>query len=128
MIHPSADSRWVFALVTPVQLQETGGGQADWYYARMSLFRGGREVERAEVGSNAIVAFGAGRVAARSSEVYSIVFRINTDDFDDITLTLGFGDVKDGRQFTVDVPLSTFTDVGVSPVPLSIPTHRIERQ
>lgn len=81
----------------------------------------GREVERSEIGSDVIRAAGFGRVAASSNQVVTAVFRINSDNFDRIDITLGFGDLKDARQFTVAVPGTTFTGVNISPTPLFAP-------
>jgi hypothetical protein len=127
VLHPSLDPRFGYALVAPIRIRETGGGRADWYYLRIALFREGVEVERAEIGSDTIQEAGVGRINANSDETHNVLFRLNSSDFDVVRITLGFGDVKDGRQFTVEVPFNTFTDVGFSPVPLSVPAHRIER-
>jgi hypothetical protein len=121
VIHPSLDSRFAFALATPMRLTETAGGTADWNFARFQTFLAGREVERNEIGSDVIRAAGFGRVAARSNQVVTAVFRMNSDDFDRIDITLGFGDLKDARQFTVAVPGTTFTGVNISLVPLFAP-------
>jgi hypothetical protein len=121
VIHPSLDSRFAFALATPMRLTETAGGTADWNFARFQTFLAGREVERNEIGSDVIRAAGFGRVAARSNQVVTAVFRMNSDDFERIDITLGFGDLKDARQFTVAVPGTTFTGVNISLVPLFAP-------
>ena len=121
VIHPSLDSRFAFALATPMRLTETAGGTADWNFARFQTFLAGREVERNEIGSDVIRAAGFGRVAASSNQVVTAVFRMNSDDFDRIDITLGFGDLKDARQFTVAVPGTTFTGVNISLVPLFAP-------
>ena len=120
MLHPSLDRRFTFALATPIRITESGGGTADWGFARMSIFLRGREIERTELGANAINAAGFGRIAARSNEVYRIIFRMNSDDFDRIDITLGFSDRRDGRAFTVNVPFNSFTDVNVSLTPVSV--------
>jgi hypothetical protein len=122
VIHPSADSRFFFALETPVRLSETAGGNADWNFARISLFRRGTEIERNEIGADSIRAAGYSRIAARTNDRYTIYFRHNHEDFDDAAITLGFGDIKDGRQFNVNVPFNTFSAVNVSLTPKSVPT------
>jgi hypothetical protein len=119
-IHPSLDNRFGFALVAPIRITETGGGTADWNFARVAIFLSGAEIERYELGSNDIRASGYGRIAARSNEVYSVVYRQNSDRFDRIDITLGFADLKDARQFTVAVPF-VFDDVVVSLTPLFAP-------
>jgi hypothetical protein len=56
-----------------------------------------------------------------------MVFGFNSDDFDLVTLTLGFSDKRDGRQFQVNVPGETFDGVNVSLEPLSRPTQSVHR-
>jgi hypothetical protein len=53
--------------------------------------------------------------------VVTAVFRLNSDDFDRIDITLGFGDLKDARQFTVAVPGTSFGGVTISLVPMFAP-------
>ena len=127
VVHPSVNRIYAVALATPIRITETAGGSADWNFARMAIFLNGREIERSELGANAIQAAGFGRVAANSNQVNRIIFRFNSDDFDRIDITLGFTDVKDGRTFTVAVPLESFAGVDVdfnavslqrSPIPL----------
>ena len=121
VIHPSLDARFGFALATPLRLTETTGGTADWNFARFQTFLAGREVERNEIGSDVIRAGGYGKVNANSSQTVTAVFRINSDDFDRIDITLGFSDLKDARQFTVAVPGSSFSGVNISLTPLFAP-------
>jgi hypothetical protein len=120
VIHPSLDSRFFFALETPIRITETAGGTADWNFARISLIRGGREIERYEIGANDIERAGFKKIAARSNQLYTVVFRFNDDDFEDVAMTLGFSDLKDGRQFTVNVT-DSWADVAISLTPLSVP-------
>lgn len=120
VLHPSLDSRFVIAMETPIRINETAGGSANWGFARMAIFLDGREVERAELGADVINAAGFGTIAANSSRVYTVVFRFNADDFDRIDITLGFTDRKDGRAFTATVPFGSFTDVQISLTPLSL--------
>jgi hypothetical protein len=121
VIHPSAVATWFFALEMPVRIQETGGGTVDWNYARLTLFEDGVETERAEIGSDTISAGGAGRINARGDISRALVFRINSADFDDIQLELGFSDVNRGNQFTASIDLDSFTDVTLSLTPLAVP-------
>jgi hypothetical protein len=125
VLHPSLNPTFSVAMETPIRIQETAGGSADWGFARMSLVRNGVEVERIELNANDIRAAGFGRVAANSNTVYNVLFRFNSDDFDRIDITLGFSDVKDGRQFTTAVAGSTFTDVTVSLTPLSLKRSQV---
>jgi len=125
VLHPSLNPTFSVAMETPIRIQETAGGSADWGFARLSLFRNGVEVERIELNANDIRAAGFSRIAASSNTVYKVLFRFNSDDFDRIDITLGFSDVKDGRQFTTAVAGSTFTDVTVSLTPLSLPHSQV---
>lgn len=118
VVHPSLDPTYAVALETPVRIQETAGGEADWNYARFTLIKGGREVERGEVGSDVIRRQGYGRIKPRSNEVYTIVFRFNSDDFDSLRITLGLADINTARQFQAEVSPGSFTDVNVSFTPL----------
>jgi hypothetical protein len=126
VVHPSIDPRYMIALETPIRMTENGGGTADWGFARMSLFLHGVEIERSEMSATEIQAKGWGHMTANSSASHTVVFRFNADDFDGIVMTLGFTDARDGRAFNVDVSGSTFTDVGMSFTPMSLP-HAPER-
>ena len=127
VVHPSADSRWAFALEAPIRISETGGGNADWNYARLSSLRRGTEIERSEITADTIRAAGFSRVSANTNKVYAVYFHVNHDDFDDLVMTLGFGDIKDGRQFTTDVAGSTFDGVDISIIPKSVPSNGTTR-
>jgi len=119
-VHPSLLSAWCCALVTPIRLTETAGGKADWVFARLSLYKNGREIERSERGSDYLSSPPDWtKIEANSSYSYDIVFRINSSDFDSMELLLGFNDRVSGRAFTVNVPFSTFSGVRLSLVPLS---------
>lgn len=119
VIHPSINLIYLVAMETPIRITESAGGSADWNFARMSIYRGSVEIERAEMGASALAAAGFGRIPQNSNQVYRTIFRFNSDDFDRIDMTLGFTDVKDGRQFTATVPFGSFTDVNLSLNPLS---------
>lgn len=125
VLHPSINPAFVIAMETPIRITETSGGSADWNFARMAIFLNGVEIERSELGANALQAAGFGRIGANSNRIYNVIFRFNSTDFDRIDFTLGFGDVKDGRQFTVFVPLNSFTDVDVNLTPLSLRYSRL---
>jgi hypothetical protein len=127
VIHPSLDSRLTFAFESPIRITESTGGTADWNFARMEMFRKGTKIEVYELGADVIDRAGFKRVAANSNKTYTVAFRTNQDDFDDIIMTLGFSDLKDGRQFTVQVPLSSFAGVDISIIPLSVPDHGVVR-
>jgi hypothetical protein len=124
ILHPSIDRRFAIALETPIRLTETAGGAADWGFARMQIFNRGVEVERTELTATDIRAAGYSRISASSNQVYNVVLRFNSSDFDRIDITLGFSDVKDARQFTVAVPFGSFADVGLSFTPLSLERSR----
>jgi hypothetical protein len=125
IVHPSIDRRFAIAMETPIRISETAGGSADWGFARLQIFNRGVERERTELTATDIRAAGFGRIAASSNQVYKVVFRFNSDDFDRIDLTLGFSDVKDARQFTVSVPFNSFSDVALSLQPLSFERSRL---
>jgi hypothetical protein len=128
VIHPSRYSSWSYALETPIRLRETGGGRAKWNYARLSLVLGGREIERSEIGADVLSAAPDwSSVAAGSDVTRALVFRLNSDRFDRVDITLGFSDVGSGRQFTVDVPFSSFSGVDVSIVAMSVPAGGTKR-
>ena len=118
VLHPSAIRTFGVAMETPIRVRETGGGTADWNFARMAFFRGNTEIERVEVGADIIRTAGATRIAPSSNAAYNLVFRFNSDDFDRIDITLGFADIVTGRQFTALVPFNSFTDVNISLTPL----------
>jgi hypothetical protein len=120
VLHPSLDRRFAIAMETPIRITETAGGSADWGFARMQIFNRGVEVERTELTATDIRAAGFGRISASSNQVYRVIFRFNSDEFDRIDITLGFSDVKDGRQFTVSVPSNSYTEVNFSLTPLSV--------
>jgi hypothetical protein len=122
VVHPSRVSTWAFALETPIRIRETGGGPAKWNYARVSIVRGGREIERAEIGSDILASPPDWTNIAPSSDgSYRLVFRLNSSTFDRIDITLGFSDVNSGRQFVADVPFGSFSGVDVSFVAMSVP-------
>ena len=124
VVHPSAVAAFAVALETPIRITESAGGSADWGFARMQIFNRGVEVERTELTATDIQRAGSGRVGANSNQVYRVVFRFNTSNFDRIDLTLGFSDVKDARQFTAAVPFNSFTDVQLSVTPASVAHSR----
>jgi hypothetical protein len=120
VIHPSLDASLSFALETPIRITETGGGTADWNFVRIQLFKNGRENERYELGADVIERAGYKKITARGNQLYTVVFRFNDEGFDDAFVTLGFADLKDGRQFTVN-DVTGWTDVAISFTPLSVP-------
>jgi len=126
VLHPSSNPTWGVSMETPIRIQETAGGEADWSFARFSLYKGGAEIERGEIGADTIRAAGFSRIRPNSNDAYNVVFRFNSSDFDDVRILLGFGDVNYGRQFTVEVPFSSFTDVNISLTPLYVPSSRVE--
>ena len=103
---------------TPIRVRETGGGTADWNFARLAFFRKGVEIERVEVGADVIRTAGATRITPSSNSAYNLIFRFNSDDFDRLDITLGFTDINTARQFTTLVPGTSFTDVNISLTPL----------
>jgi hypothetical protein len=84
----------------------------------MQIFLAGQEIERVELGASQIGAAGFNNIGANSNSVYTVLYRFNSDNFDQIDITLGFGDKKDGRQFNVPVPFESFTGVNLGLTPL----------
>jgi hypothetical protein len=128
VVHPSASPRFAIALETPIRIQETAGGAANWDFARFSVIKGGKEIERGELGSTPIRAAGLSSIAPKSNLPTTIVFRFNAPDFDDLTLTLGFTDTHTLAKFTVDVPFSSFGGVDFNVTPMNIPSHTVEKR
>jgi hypothetical protein len=102
----------------PVRIRETGGGSADWGFARLAFFRRGVEIERVEIGADLIRTAGATRITPSSNATYTLNFRFNSDDFDRIDVTLGFSDIVSGRQFNALIPFTEFVCCSVSTTPL----------
>ena len=127
VVHPSADRTFAVALETPLKIQETAGGTAEWAYARISLIKGGKEVERNDFGVTDLRAAGVSSITPKSSNTYHLIFRFNASDFDEVTVTLGFQDVNTLRKFTVDVPFNSFSGVDINLTPMSVPSNRVER-
>jgi hypothetical protein len=126
VLHPSASPTYSFTLETPIRLQESGGGTADWNFARFSVLKGGKEIERGELGSDTIRAAGFSRIQARSNSVYTVFFRFNSSDFDDLQVICGFSDLKDARQFTVNVT-GNWTAVNISLTPARRPGGSMDK-
>jgi hypothetical protein len=120
-IHPSASSGFAVAIEVPIRIRETGGGTANWNWARLSLFRNGVEIERKEIGADIIAGAGINQITARQDQNYRLTYRFNSSNFDIFTVTLGFSDLKDARQFTTQIPNTSFSGVNLSLTPLSRP-------
>jgi hypothetical protein len=127
VLHPSADTRFAAALETPVRVRENSGGSATWQFARMSILLNGVERERNELSRDQIVSAGFGSITANQSQVIRMIFRLNSTNFNAITITLGMVDNKDNRNFNVDVPFSSFSNVTQSSVPTSFNVPRLSR-
>ena len=110
-VHPSAVSSHAVAVVFPISIRETAGGSANWNFMRVSYLLEGREIERAERTATEISATGASNIGPRASVTQNVTLRSNSNDWDDVTITLGFSDKKDGRQFTTNVPFNSFSGV-----------------
>jgi len=128
VLHPSLTPSWSYKLYVPIKIRETSGGTATWNFARVSLWRNGAEVERGEIGSNILAQPPDWTsIAARQNTSYALVYGFNSNDFDRVTMVLGFSDKKDGRQFTSEVPWTSFSGVDISIVPMSRPAQNVER-
>jgi hypothetical protein len=128
VVAPSKYTAWAYALKAPIRITETAGGTAKWNFARLALYNGGREVERSEIGAaDLALAPDYSNITANQSLPVALIFRLNSDEFDGIDITLGFADKKDGRSFTLLVPFNTFSDVVVDMTPLANPRTQVER-
>jgi hypothetical protein len=128
VVAPSKYGAWAYALKTPIRITETAGGTAKWNYARLAMFNAGKEVERSEIGSTDLsVAPDYSNITANQNLPVALIFRLNSDAFDRIDITLGLTDKKDGRSFTVVVPSNSFSDVVVDATPLANPRTQVVR-
>jgi hypothetical protein len=48
---------------------------------------------------------------------------VNSQEFDRVDMTLGFGDLRDSRQFAVAVPPNSFADVTISLTQMAVPAQ-----
>ena len=126
VLHPSIDPKFKVTLETPLKIQETAGGTANWDYARFSILQGGKEIERVELGSTPIHNGGYSTIAAKSTVSAKVLFRFNSPTFDDLVITLGFTDVNTKRQFTVTVPFNSFAGVLIGLDPKFLPADSVE--
>jgi hypothetical protein len=128
VVHPSKYSTWTYAIETPIRIRESGGGRAKWNFARVSMVRGGREIERAEIGADILASPPDwSNITANQNTTYNLIYRFNSNNFDRIDVTLGFTDVNSGRQFTVDLPFGSFSGVDISLVAMSEPVPAVHR-
>lgn len=127
--HPSQYPTWGYALEAPIRITETGGGTAQWNYARLSVVRGDREIERSEIGADILSsAPDWSNITPRQNSTYTLLFRLNSDAFDSIDITLGFTDVRSARQFTADLPFDSFSGVNISLTAASVPPPAVIRR
>lgn len=90
-ISPLANT--AFRLQFTVTIRESAGLGANINFVRVSFFRGAVEIERQEIGANAIVAgLGSNRIAASASRNVSMRFDYNADNFDRVQLLFDFTD------------------------------------
>jgi hypothetical protein len=77
----------------PIRITESAGLAASINFIRLSLLRGGAEVERREITAGAITSgLGTNRVAANGSVTATLSFDFNTSDFDSFRLEFNFTD------------------------------------
>jgi hypothetical protein len=77
----------------PVEIRVTNNATCDLNYARLRLFNGGVEVERAEVTAEDIVRLaGTNHVGSERGLPITIAFDFNSTTFDNITIVLGATD------------------------------------
>jgi hypothetical protein len=107
MIGISPLDAFMFRMRLPLRIVESAGLGANIHYLRLSLRLRGREVERLEIGSAAIIAqAGNNRLEASATRTLTASFDFNSDDFDTATLEAGFGDDR-GNAHVVQVELSS---------------------
>jgi hypothetical protein len=94
---------------------ETAGGTARINYARYSARLRGVEIERAEIGSDQFSTYTLG---PNKSTNIAMLFRVNVLGFDDIVITVGLTDQRDGRQFEIVCPFQSFGSAVPNLVPL----------
>jgi hypothetical protein len=89
----SPTSTHLLRLTLPVEIRVTNNTACNLNYARLRLFRGGEEIERAEVTANEIVALaGTNRVTNGRGLTLTITFDFNSIDFDNAAILLGATD------------------------------------
>ena len=120
-IHPSLDRRFLAAIEFPITIIENGGGSAIWNFFRVSYFRNGAQVERNERGSDEIRMAGYRDIAARSTTRVDVITRVNTQDFDNVQILLGFADARSGQAIQVMLDFADFTGVVIDLTPALIP-------
>lgn len=121
IIHPSLDPEFIFATEFPMQIRETGGGTALWNFFRLSYFRNGVEIERAERGAGAIRDAGFRDIGPNSTTNATLIIRDNATDFDAVELLLGFIDTRDGSQFQRMLNINSFDGVLLDLTPAALP-------
>lgn len=121
VVHPSADVRFGAAVEFPVSIRETAGGTAVWNFFRVSYLKAGVEIERSEQGADAIQSAGYRNIRANSTTAAEVITRVNSLDWDDIELRLGFADSRDGREIELTLDLETFDGVVLDLVPAVLP-------
>jgi hypothetical protein len=104
-------SGFALRLRVPIRITESGGLGANMNYIRLSLYRGGAEVERREAGTADFVAYlGTNRLPARSIIAATLSFDFNTTDADSFLLSFDFTDDR-GNRFD-----PTFVTLGLQTV------------
>jgi hypothetical protein len=89
----SPNPAYLLRLTLPVEIKAFNEIGCNLNFVRLQLFRGGVEIERAEVTANDIVALaGSNRVTSGRSLVFTINFGFNSSQFDYGTILLGATD------------------------------------
>ncbi|HUG55280.1 MAG TPA: hypothetical protein VMR21_16860 [Vicinamibacteria bacterium] len=90
---PSPSGTANVRLRLPVRITESAGLGANINFIRLSLLRGGAEVERREVTSTAITGgLGTNRIAAGGTVTATVSIDFNTTDFDSFRIEFNFTD------------------------------------
>jgi hypothetical protein len=95
-----------YRLRLPVRISESAGLGANMNFFRLSLLRGGVEVERQEATANAIISgLGTNRLAASGNITATITMDFNSDNFDTARFAFSFTDEKGNNlQANFDLP------------------------
>ncbi len=95
-----------YRLRLPITIRESAGLGANINFARLTLFRGGLEVERREIGSAAIIAgVGTNRLNPSQTQNVIITFDFNNDTFDSSRLEINFSDDR-GNVHNISVVIT----------------------
>lgn len=88
-----------FRLTIPVTIAESAGLGANINYIRLSLIRGGAELERQEISSATLISqSGTNRLAASSTRTFQLLYDVNAGSATSGILTCNFTDDRGNNQ------------------------------